>query len=197
MALNWGGKKNLEVALYQTCRSWVADRSSVRVFHSSRWQCQQARILPEGYAMEWCFSDLTRTQHDTCMSWNTLPTHPSDVKLYRDIQSTSNQILNFLVSGTVLAWLSYYGGVTFTMSWPSDGQFEPFQGAQSEVTPQHWHDCSNRWNCSFPMGWSLFPGPLGARVCLPVGYGGDGHLSLTRMLPGKSHSLLQTQLATS
>lgn len=46
------------------------------------------------------------------------------------------------------------------------------------------------------MGWPLFPGLLGARVCLPVGYGSDGHLSLTRLLPKKS-PFLKMQLATS
>ncbi len=45
-------KKNVgDVAVKQTCRSSVADRLDL-VFHSSRWQCQQARMVPEGYAME-------------------------------------------------------------------------------------------------------------------------------------------------
>lgn len=46
------------------------------LFHSSRWQCQQARMVPEGYAMEWFLQDLTRTPHDTCKT--TLPTPSSE-----------------------------------------------------------------------------------------------------------------------
>lgn len=123
--------------------------------------------------------------------------HPPDLRLYEDIQPTVNQVLNFSVKRTVRSFLACCGGLTFTVSWWGEWQFEPFQEAQSEVTPQHWHDRLNRWNYGFPMGWPLFPGLLGAHVCLPVGYGSDGHLSLTRLLPGKSPSFLKMRLATS
>lgn len=50
--------------------------------------------------------------------------------------------------------------ISFTVSRSGDWQFEPFQEAQSEVAPRHWHDHGNRWNYSFPMVWPPFPGPL-------------------------------------
>lgn len=51
-------------------------------------------------------------------------------------------------------------GLSFTVSCSGDWQFEPFQEAQSEVAPRHWHDHRSRWNYSFPMVWPPFPGPL-------------------------------------
>lgn len=51
-------------------------------------------------------------------------------------------------------------GLSFMASRSGDWQFEPFQEAQGEVAPRHWHGQGNRWNYSFPMVWPPFPGPL-------------------------------------
>lgn len=50
--------------------------------------------------------------------------------------------------------------LSFVVPCTGDWQSKPFQEAQGEVSPQHWHGHGSRWNYSFPMVWSPFPGPL-------------------------------------
>lgn len=79
-------------------------------------------------------SDFQRSEHSWTCQFN-LPVFPS-----------------FLVSGR--------SGISFMVTWSGDWQFGPFQEAQSEVAPWHWHDHGNRWKYSIPMVWPPFPGPL-------------------------------------
>lgn len=120
--------------------------------------------------MEWCLKDLTRTPHDTYMCRNTLPTQSSQTVLtfiLNEIRLVC--ILGLGVSLKDRTFVSLSEGnssLSFMVSRSGDWQFEPFQEAQGEVAPRHWHGHGNRWNYSFPMVWPPFPGPLwGTCVC--------------------------------
>lgn len=135
------------------------------MFHSSRWQCQQARIVPEGYAMEWCLLDLTGAPHDTYMCRNSLPT-PSSKTVEMQPYLWDSVCLHILQAcgqckGAAFPFLIIGNSdLSFMVSRSGDWRFEPFQEARSEEAPRHWHDHGNRWNYSFPMVWPPFPGPL-------------------------------------
>ena len=105
------------------------------------------------------------------MCRNTLPTQSSETV------ERHSYLLRFSLSSSSLTCVTFKGsvfpllirghrGISFTVSCSGDWQFEPFQEAQSEVAPRHWHGHRNRWTYSFPMVWPPFPGPLwGTWVC--------------------------------
>lgn len=98
------------------------------------------------------------------MCRNTLPTQSSETVerhsyLWDSVYLHSQTLGHF--KGPVFPFLiRRNSSLSLMVSWSGDWQFEPFQEAQSEVAPRHWHGHRNRWDYSFPMVWPPFPGPL-------------------------------------
>lgn len=105
-------------------------------------------------------------------------------------------ILELVVGLKNQAFPSLSEEMSFVESCSGDWQFEPFQEAESEVAPRHWHGHGNRWNYSFPMVWPPFPGPLGGTCVSASGIWVRWSAIFIRIVARKTSIHLETERAS-